>query len=108
MQSIDLNGDGEKEYIVAYSKIDESIQEYIAGVYLYDSNYNRISMIATQKGYTQYLSDFDYITYMDIDNDGNMEIIIDIPVGSSYFRFGIYKYENNAIKGQIDTFDMGA
>ena len=64
-------------------------------------------MIAAQNGYSQYLSDFDYVTYMDIDNDGNMEIIIDIPVAASYFRFGIYKYEDNSVKGQIDTFSIG-
>lgn len=107
MQSIDLNGDDKKEYLVAYSRVNESLNEYIAGVYLYDSDYKKISMLATQNGYSEYLSDFDNITYMDIDNDSNMEIIINIPVASSYFRFGIYKYENNAVKGQIDTFGIG-
>lgn len=85
MQFIDLDGDGKKEYVVAYLKDDT------AGVDLY----------------YQYLSNFDYITYMDIDNDGNMEIIIDIPVASSYFRYGIYKYEDNSIKGRIDIFGIG-
>ncbi len=103
MQAIDLDGDSKKEYVVAYSNKYENT----AGVYLYDSNYEKISMLAIQNSYSEYLSDFNYINFMDIDNDNNMEIIISIPVASSYFRFGIYKYENNAVTGQIDTFGIG-
>ena len=110
VQGVDLDGDGKKEYIVAYSQIvDDITKDYEFGVYVYDSNYKRVSVLAKQNADKEYnyLSSFDNITYMDIDKDGNMEIIISIPVASSYFRFGIYKYEDGAIKGQIDTFGIG-
>lgn len=104
MQSIDLDGDGEKEYLVSYSKIQGELSE-LSGICLFDSNFNKISNIAEQ--YSLYLSDFDGVTYMDIDNDGNMEIIIDLPVATSYRRFGIYKYADKTIQGQIMNFSTG-
>lgn len=103
MQSIDLDGDGEKEYLVSYSKVQDELSE-ISGISLFDSNFNKISNIAEQ--YSQYLSDFDGVTYMDIDNDDNMEIIIDIPLAASLIRFGVYKYVDNTIQGQIMTFGL--
>ena len=45
------------------------------------------------------------IEYIDIDNDENMEIIIYIPVASSYLRFGIYKYEKGGCILK-NTFDI--
>lgn len=82
-------------------------QNELSGICLYDSNYQKISDLAAQNAPGLYLANFDNITYMDIDNDGNMEIIISIPVGASYFRFGIYKYENKTVEGTIETFGYG-
>ena len=101
MQSIDLDGDNIKEYLVSYLKSKDEL----SGICLFDANFNKISNLADQ--YSSYLSNFDGVTYMDIDNDGNMEIIIDIPVAASYFRFGIYEYSNKTVKGEIDTFGIG-
>ncbi len=99
VQSIDLDGDGKKEFVVAYAK------DNMAGVSLYDSEYRKISPLANHND-NQYLSNFDYITYMDVDNDGIMEIIMSIPVIAPFYRYGIYKYENNNIKGEIDYFTL--
>ena len=117
MQSIDLDGDGNKEYIVIYSrKLSDSISEYDygteeKGVYLYNSNYEKISMIATQNdvmaGYPNHVADFENIEYIDIDNDGKMEIILLIPAGGGEgYRFGIYRYGGNGIEGPVDNYSI--
>ena len=117
MQSIDLDGDGNKEYVVIYSeKQSDPVDQYDKGteekgVYLYDSNYERISMIAIQKdvqtGYPSHVANFENIEYIDIDNDGEMEIILLIPeAGGEGYRFGIYKYEENGIVGPVDIYSI--
>ena len=104
IRSIDLDGDGKKEYIVVYSYKNESTKSYESGIYLFNENYKKISMIAKQYDAFLDLSDFNNIQFMDIDNDGNMEIIVRIPMHSEEGRFGIYKYVNNGIQGPIDSY----
>ncbi len=103
MRGIDLDGDGKKEYIVVYSYKNESAREYVSGIYLFNENYKKISMIARQSNFID-LSDFNNIQFIDIDADGNMEIIVSIPMHTEEGRFGIYKYENNGIQGPIDSY----
>lgn len=102
MQSIDLDNDGQKEYLVSYS----IVQDNMSGICLFDSNFNRISNLASR--YDLYLSDFKGVTYMDIDKDSSMEVIINIPVAASCFRIGIYKYDYKTVEGEVGIFSLGA
>lgn len=107
IQSIDLDGDGNKEYVVIHSNNENGER----GVYLYDSNYKRISMIATQpdvmKDYPSHIANFENIEYIDIDNDEKMEIILLIPAaGGEGYRFAIYKYDGTSVTGPVDNYSI--
>ena len=117
IDSIDLDGDGQNEYILCWT-IDYSEEEIekdeslhvSSGIMLFDSNYNKIANLVDldngfwanikTNAYKIFMS-LDNVDYADIDNDGIMEIIIKIPAYEG-FELGIYKYKNNKINGEIE------
>ena len=111
VQTIDLDGDGKKEYIVrGYSSSNGKVYTEESEIALFDSNYKKIATLVhwehkydgsviRDKG-TSYieLKDVDYI---DIDNDGNMEILISIPHWEGQ-SVSIYRYKNGKIEGKTN------
>lgn len=113
IHSVDLNGDGKTEYIVGcelnYEKgdIGNGEPEAFSTIMLFDSNYNKIADLVTlEKGFWGNIKDedskifvtLDDVQYIDIDQDGNMEIIIDIPTYEGT-QISILKYNGKSIQG---------
>lgn len=107
-QSIDLDRDGKNEYIVNYI-LDED-GKASSKIVLYDYNFEKIAELVNlengfwaniiQENYKVFVT-LDDIEYIDIDNDGIMEIIVDIPVYEGY-EISILKYNNGTIEGTTD------
>lgn len=116
IQEIDLDGDGTLEKIVCAS-YEKEAQDTENGKYtnysqivLFDCNYNKIAkLVYTEDQYWEhenvvtdkFLFSTDDIEYFDIDEDGIMEIIIDLNVYEG-IGIGLYKYDNGNIKGEIN------
>ncbi len=99
VDEIDLDGDTKSEYIVSWTKIDNS-----SGIMLLDSGYNKINdlvIINKSNNKNIYKYSLDAAQYFDIDNDGIMEILISIPryEGSAV---SILKYNRGIVDGQIN------
>ena len=117
MESIDLDGDGKLEYIALLGSFYEGNQieneESIAKscIILLDSDFKQsINLIELQDGFTsmdrdseavKFLTLDDNIMYVDIDEDGIMEIIIDIPKIEGE-EINIVKYSNGKIEGDVN------
>ena len=72
---------------------------------LYDSKFDKIANLVTFADNFMdeefvYI-DLDMIEFFDIDNDGIMEVIIEIPAYEGS-RIGIWKYNNNKVEGETD------
>ena len=112
VEAIDLDGDENLEYIVSLNnfsskeeyEIEES--EAFSQIILYDSNYKAIGNLVTWNNVTEendknnYIS-LDNIMYADIDNDGIMEIIIEVLEYESGL-ISVYKYDEGKIDGEVD------
>lgn len=114
MQAIDLDGDGKKEYVVCYNlnytsgETEDRQPVASSGIILLDSNYQKIAdLITLEEGFWSgrkkennkiFLKTSD-VEYLDIDKDGIMEIVINIPQyeGTS---ISIVKYNNGKIDGE--------
>lgn len=115
VQAIDLDGDNSLEYIVAcssYSGNKASSAEYknYSEISVYDDNFNKISTLVKSTNQfwehnnrvtEEFFCDIDDVEYIDLDNDGLMEISVDLNV---YEGTGveIYKYKNGEITGNTD------
>ena len=99
VQEIDLDGNGTNEYIVCYSDNEKGITKFI----LISSEYEKISDIAYSRNNDITIT-FDYIEYVDLDNDNKMEILLYEP---PYEGFGIeiYKYNNSVLEGNLNEFN---
>ena len=117
----DFDGDGEIEYLcfkysdimpIGKNEIPDNLtnlytKKYVTTVDLFDENYNLISHLATFNDYRWddnisdpvYLKNIDVI---DIDNDGTMEIFIDLYMYEESGNVTIYKYMNNQIYGETN------
>lgn len=104
---IDLDGDAREEYLCSYT-IEYKTGDY-SDMYEYellkshvdilDNDYNRISsLIHLESDSDVYLSLEKHAEYIDIDNDGIMEILIEIP-GWEGIGLEVFKYSNNQIYG---------
>lgn len=116
IQSIDLDDDGKEEKIVCMTKTyDEETKETVAysEISLYDSDNNKIAtLVKIEDGFEADLSrsgdtnnaaflSFDLVDYVDIDLDGNMEIIINLLCYEGD-TISIYKYTNGIVEGEVE------
>lgn len=120
IHSVDLDGDGKEEKIVCstvnYKKgvaIGDGEPEASSEIMLFDSNYKKIANLVTlENGFWGNIKEedkkvflsLDKVEYFDIDNDGIMEILIDIP---TYEQEGgadlsILKYNKGKLEGDTN------
>ena len=117
INEIDLDGDGKNEYIVCYTvnyaqgEIGDGEPQASSGIMLFNYDYEKIADLVTlENGFWANIKEennkiflsLDDIEYIDIDNDGIMEIIIQIPAYET-MELSIVKYSNNKIEGETDV-----
>lgn len=117
INSIDLDGDGKTEYILCYKldyaqgDIGDGQPQASSGIMLFDSNYKKIAdLVSLEDGFgvgpkteeNKVFLSIDDVEYIDIDKDGIMEIIIDVPVYEGD-KISIVKYNNGKLEGQTDV-----
>lgn len=106
LEEIDLDGDGKNEYLMAYEVEDKKEKIAKSSILLFDSNYQKVATLmdledgitATNESVFLSLSD---IVYVDIDNDGILEIIVDEPTYEGDV-ISIYKYADGRLDGEIN------
>ena len=120
INSIDLDGDGSEEKIVCYTvnvsegDFENNKSEATSEIILFDSNYKKVATLVELKdGFASVNDDenskvflsLDNVEYIDIDNDGIMEIITELPQyeseGSS--ELSVVKYNKGKIEGKTDV-----
>ena len=116
LNSIDLDGDGTEEKIICYhlnyksGEIGDGSPKASSGLILMDSNYKKIADLETlENGFwggikeeaQKKFIDISDVEYIDIDIDGKMEMIIDIPTYEGT-KISIIKYDEGKIEGQTD------
>lgn len=116
IHSIDLDGNGKTEYVVCYTlnyakgEIGDGEPEASSGIILFDSNFKKVSDLVTlENGFWGNIKEEDkkvFLTlddtdYIDIDNDGIMEIIIKIPTYEGN-KISIVKFDNEKIEGETN------
>ena len=116
IHEIDLDGDGKFEHILCYNvdydgKESEAEPEVFSGLMLFDENYEKIvDLVTLNNGFWGNIHDderkifitLDDIEYIDIDNDGIMEMIINVPTYDGT-KISIVKYQNGEIEGDVDV-----
>ena len=116
IDSIDLDGDEKEEKIVCYTvnysegQIGDGEPEASSGIMLLDSNYKKITDLAAlddgfwagikEEGNKIFMS-LEDVEYIDLDNDGEMEIIIQVPTYEGV-RISIYKYSSGNVEGETN------
>ena len=120
IHSIDLDGDGTEEKIVCYTAseaegdFDNSKPLAFSEILLFDSNYKKIAtLVKLEDGFASINDDenskvflsLDNVEYIDIDNDGIMEIISELPQYESdgASELSIVKYNKGKIEGKTDV-----
>ena len=114
INEIDLDGDGKKEHIVCYTHntsgddYDDEEMEASSGIILFDNNYKKISDLVTlDNGFwgnkksenTKIFLSLKDIDYIDIDEDGIMEIIIKVPTYEGT-KISVLKYKDGILNGE--------
>lgn len=113
--SVDLDGDNTEEKIVIYQKDIKAETEddeplAISGIDFYDSSYEKIAnLVNLNDGFwldetdddNKFLYSTEYIDFADIDADGIMEIIVDIPFWEAC-GLSIYKWNGSKLAGETD------
>lgn len=116
IQSVDLDGDGKKEYIVA-SNSYASPEDYDTDTYtnysdisLYDNKFKKIAILVKAKDQfrevdgkitSEFFCCLDDVEYIDIDDDGIMEVLVDL---NYWENIGVnsYKYKDGKITGETE------
>ena len=116
IQSVDLDGDGKKEYIVA-SNSHASPEDYDTDTYtnysdisLYDNKFKKIATLVKAKDQfregdgkitSEFFCGLDDVEYIDIDDDGIMEVLVDL---NYWENIGVnsYKYKDGKITGETE------
>ncbi len=119
VKSVDLDGDNKLEYIVCWNldieegEYEDSHAECSSGIILFDSKFNKIAQLVSikqefknneekkDKKEETYVFDIDDVECIDIDSDGKMEILIDLPSWEG-FNYSLLKYDNGKIEGKVD------
>ena len=116
INEIDLDGDGKNEYIVCYTvnyqkgQIGDGEPQASSGIMLFDYNYKKIADLVTlENGFWANIKEedrkiflaLDNVEYIDIDKDGIMEIIIEVPTYDGT-KISILKYSNNKVEGETN------
>lgn len=108
---VDLDGDKLDEYIIVNNigssdhKETNEKYEMISKVMLYDNELNKIANLVTLTD--DYIDEYaasielEMINFIDIDNDGNMEIIIEIPAYEG-INISVLKYNDNKVEGKVN------
>ena len=116
INKIDLDGDGKEEYIVCYTvdykegEIGDGEPEASSGIMLLDSNYKKVADLAILKnGFwgdikeesSKVFLSLKDVDYIDLDNDGIMEILIKVPQYEGS-QLSILKYNKGKIDGKTN------
>lgn len=115
LAKIDLDGDNKFEYIAVNTKkydvdlseefIKPGVMEYSSNVILYNENFEKIdTLITINDDYTdtyEHFIDIDEINFLDIDNDGIIEILVEFPIWEGPAGVSIYKYNNGKLEGDV-------
>lgn len=117
IESIDLDGDGKEEKFVAYGVDykagdigDDGEPQASSGVMMFDSEYKKIADLVTlDNGFWGNIKEedrkvfitMDNLEYIDIDNDGNMEVIIDVPTYEGII-VSVLKYKDGKLEGETN------
>lgn len=116
LAQIDLDGDNKFEYIAVDTKkydvdlsenfIQPGVMEYSSTVILYNENFEKIdTLITINDDYADTQECFiniDDIKFLDIDNDGTVEILVEFPVWEGPGGVSIYKYKNGKLEGDVE------
>lgn len=118
IQSVDLDGDGKKEYIVAsnsyaspedYDTDTDTYTNY-SDISLYDNKFKKIATLIKAKDQyrevdgkitSEFFCSLDDVEYIDIDDDGIMEVLVDL---NYWENIGVnsYKYKDGKITGETE------
>lgn len=119
VKSVDLDGDNKLEYIVCWNldieegEYEDSHAESSSGIILFDNTFNKISQLVSikqefknnqdkkDKKEKTFVFDIDDVECIDIDNDGKMEVLIELPSWEG-FKYSLLKYDNGKIEGKMD------
>lgn len=116
IQSIDLDNDGKTEYLICYTvnyaegEIGDGEPEASSGIMILDFNYKKIAdLVLLENGFWGNIKKEDNkiflslndVEYVDIDNDGIMEVIINVPTYEGS-KISIIEYNNGNIEGETD------
>ncbi len=116
IDSIDLDGDEKEEKIVCYTvnysegQMGDGEPEASSGIMLLDSNYKKIAdLVALDDGFwagikeegNKIFMSLEDVEYIDLDNDGEMEIIVQVPTYEGV-RISIYKYSSGNVEGETN------
>lgn len=116
INEIDLDGDGKNEYIVCYTvnyqkgQIGDGEPQASSGIMLFDYSYKKVvDLVTLENGFWANIKEedkkifleLDNVEYIDIDNDGNMEIIIEVPTYEGT-EISILKYSDNNVEGETN------
>lgn len=101
INKIDLDGDNKEEYIVCYTKEDNNGKDdtLLTTITLLDDKFNKIDDLSIFESDCQMYLTLEDVKYVDIDNDGIMEILIFLP-GYEWKDLNILKYSNNKLEGE--------
>lgn len=106
-EEIDLDGDDKKEYLIVYEIEDKKENIAKSTLMLFDSNYQKVAtLMELDDGISEddknvFISLKD-ITYVDIDNDGVLEILVQEPTYEGDVVC-VYKYTNGSLEGEINV-----
>lgn len=119
VKSVDLDGDNKLEYLVCWKldieegEYEDSHAESSSGIILFDNTFNKISQLVSikqefknnqdkkDKKEETFVFDIDDVECIDIDNDGKMEVLIELPSWEG-FTYSLLKYDNGKIEGEVN------
>lgn len=117
IEQIDLDGDGNIETFVTYGvdyKVgeigDDGEPKASSGIMMFDSEYKKIDDLVTlDNGFWGNIKEedrkvfitMDNLEYIDIDNDGSMEVIIEVPTYEGTI-VSVLKYKDGKLEGETN------